>query len=76
MASAMQLYGAFALLVIVIVAIIAFAAILSNIVVAVHRLLGRGGRSERARAHDDFPAPAVRARPAEPSKPKDPSASA
>jgi hypothetical protein len=63
MASAMQLYGAFALLVIVIVAIIAFAAIVSNLVGAVRRRIGGSaisGRSAKARAHDDFPAPTAR----------------
>jgi len=75
MASAMQLYGVFALLVIVIVAIIAFAAILSNIVIAVRRRFGKGERSPKARTHDDFGAPAARSRAAaEPSRPNDPSA--
>ncbi|HTQ26457.1 MAG TPA: hypothetical protein VMI09_17340 [Candidatus Binataceae bacterium] len=77
MASAMQLYAAFALLVIAIVAIIALAAILSNIVGAVRRRFGRSGISAKARAHDDFRAPAPGPRAAaEPSKPEDPSASA
>ena len=60
MASAMQLYGAFALLVIVIVAIIALAAIVSNLFAAVRRRFGGSGRSAKARAHDDFSAPAAR----------------
>jgi len=65
MASAMQLYGAFALLVIVIVAVIAFAAIVTNLVAAVRRRFGGSGRSAKARAHDDFSAPAA-------PSPKDP----
>jgi hypothetical protein len=76
MASAMQLYAAFALLVIAIVAIIAFAAIVSNLVGAVRRRFGGSRGSAKARAHDDFPAPASRSRAAaEPSNPNDPPAS-
>ncbi|HEY2524239.1 MAG TPA: hypothetical protein VGI29_04215 [Candidatus Binataceae bacterium] len=75
MASAMQLYAAFALLVIAIVAIIAFAAIVSNVVGAVRRRFGRTARYAKSRAHDDFATSASRSRAAaEPSRPKDPSA--
>jgi peptidoglycan/LPS O-acetylase OafA/YrhL len=58
MGAAMQLYAGFALVVIAIVAIIAIAALASNLIGAVRRRLGRA----RTPAHDDFSAPARRAR--------------
>jgi len=53
MASAMQLYAGFALLVIAIIAIIVLAALVSNAIGAVRRRFGRT-RFRGARAHDDF----------------------
>ena len=63
MASAMQLYAGFALLVIAIIAIIVLAALVSNLIGAVRRRFGRT-RFRGARAHDDFSAPASPSRPA------------
>jgi peptidoglycan/LPS O-acetylase OafA/YrhL len=63
MASAMQLYAGFALLVIAIIAIIVLAALVSNLIGAVRRRFGRT-RFRGARAHDDFSATASRSRPA------------
>jgi peptidoglycan/LPS O-acetylase OafA/YrhL len=63
MASAMQLYAGFALLVIAIIAIIVLAALVSNLIGAVRRRFGRirfGG----TRAHDDFSTPAPPSRSA------------
>jgi len=71
MASAMQLYGGFALLVIAIVTIIVMAALVSNLISAVRRLFDRGRR--KTRAHDDFSAPGPSSRPAPPgSRSNDP----
>jgi len=63
MASAMQLYAGFALLVIAIIAIIVLAALVSNLIGAVRRRFGRTS-FRGARAHDDFSATASRSRPA------------
>jgi hypothetical protein len=57
MASAMQLYAGFALLVIAIIAIIVLAALVSNLLSAVRRRFLRT-RFGGARAHDDSSAPA------------------
>ncbi|HVA79951.1 MAG TPA: hypothetical protein VNF29_03415 [Candidatus Binataceae bacterium] len=62
MAAAMQLYAGFALLVIAILAIIVLAVLVSNLISAVRRRFG----GTRARAHDDFSAPASPSRPAPP----------
>jgi hypothetical protein len=71
MASAMQVYGGFALLVIAIVTIIVLAALVSNLISAVRRLFGRSRR--KTRAHDDFSAPGPPSRPAPPgSRSNDP----
>jgi peptidoglycan/LPS O-acetylase OafA/YrhL len=48
MASAMQLYAGFALLVIAIIAIIVVAALVSNLIRAVRRRFGRTGASRSA----------------------------
>ena len=53
MASAMQLYAGFALLVIAIVAIIVLAALVSNLIGAIRRRFRRS-RFAWSRAHDDF----------------------
>jgi peptidoglycan/LPS O-acetylase OafA/YrhL len=58
MASAMQLYAGFALLVIAIVVIIVIAALASNLIGAVRRRFRRARRFGKTRAHDDFSAPA------------------
>jgi peptidoglycan/LPS O-acetylase OafA/YrhL len=63
MASAMQLYAGFALLVIAIIAIIVLAALVSNLIGAVRRRFGRT-RFGEARAHDDFSATTPPSRPA------------
>ena len=63
MASAMQLYAGFALLVIAIIAIIVLAALVSNLIGAVRRRFGRT-TFRGARAHDDFSATASRSRSA------------
>jgi peptidoglycan/LPS O-acetylase OafA/YrhL len=57
MASAMQLYAGFALVVIAIIAIIVLAALVSNLIGAVRRRFLRT-RFGGARAHDDFAASA------------------
>jgi hypothetical protein len=69
MASAMQLYAGFALLVIAIIAIIVLAALVSNLIGAVRRQLGKirfrkTRQFEKSRAHDDFSASAPPSRPA------------
>jgi hypothetical protein len=51
MAAAMELYAGFALAVIVIVAIIATAALISNLIGMVRRRFGKTGGTG---AHDDF----------------------
>jgi hypothetical protein len=51
MAAAMELYAGFALVVISIVAIIAAAALISNLIGALRR---RFGKTPETRAHDDF----------------------
>jgi hypothetical protein len=51
MAAAMELYAGFALAVIVIVAIIATAALISNLIGVVRRRFGKTGGTS---AHDDF----------------------
>jgi peptidoglycan/LPS O-acetylase OafA/YrhL len=59
MASAMQLYAAFALLMIAVIAIIVLAALVSNLIGAVRRQFGR---TRAPRAHDDLSAPVQRSR--------------
>jgi peptidoglycan/LPS O-acetylase OafA/YrhL len=66
MGSAMQLYAGFALLVIVLLAIIVIAALVSNLISAVRRRFGR-----TRRAHDDFSAPARRSRRVPPASRSD-----
>ena len=51
MASAMQLYAGFALVVIAIIAIIVLAAIVSNLIGALRRLFGKTGTSPSATPH-------------------------
>jgi len=63
MASAMQVYGAFALLVIAIVAIITIVALVSNLIGSIRRRFGRTRSLAKTRAHDDLPPPASRSRP-------------
>lgn len=63
MASAMQLYAGFALLVIAIVAIITIVALVSNLIGAIRRRFGGTRRLAKTRAHDDLPPPASRSRP-------------
>jgi peptidoglycan/LPS O-acetylase OafA/YrhL len=60
MASAMQLYAGFALMVIAIIAIIVLAALVSNLIGAVRRRFGR--TRFRGGAHDDFSTTASRSR--------------
>ena len=57
MASAMQLYAGFALLVIAIVAIITIVALVSNLIGAMRRRFGGTRRLAKTRAHDDLPRP-------------------
>jgi flagellar biosynthesis/type III secretory pathway M-ring protein FliF/YscJ len=59
MAAAMQLYASFTLLVIAILVIIAFAAVVSNLMRSVRRRFGWA----RARAHDDFAPPTAPSHP-------------
>jgi hypothetical protein len=61
MASAMQLYAAFALLTIAVIAIIVLAALVSNLIGTLRRQFGRT-QAGAPRAHDDLLAPAKRSR--------------
>jgi hypothetical protein len=68
MASAMQLYAAFALLMIAIIVIIVLAAVVGNLIGTIRRRFGRN-RSARTQSgtrhtHDDFSPPSPPSRPA------------